>query len=126
MTTTTDDREQEQESPVQGVKRGDFLKLAGLVGLASALAEPLLRHPEKALAAGAKAAPATAQTSTSTFTPVRPPATPLAVRSAYLNTWQFADNLAGTWPTFWNGDIKAIAGIVRVDDVAYEFMGIPQ
>jgi len=125
MTTTTDDREQEQESPVQGVKRGDFLKLAGLVGLASALAEPLLRHPEKALAAGAKAAPATAQTSTSTFTPVRPPATPLAVRSAYLNTWQFADNLAGTWPTFWNGDIKAIAGIVRVDDVAYEFMGIP-
>jgi hypothetical protein len=44
----------------------------------------------------------------STFSPLRPPAIPLAVRSPYLSTWQQAGSdggnggyLAGQWPTFW-------------------------
>ena len=46
-----------------------------------------------------------AQSSTSTapagsFTPLRPPATPLAVRSPYLSTWLAGDSLAGTWSSF--------------------------
>lgn len=48
------------------------------------------------------------QTPKSTFTPARPPAIPLAVRSPYLSTWLFAGSdggnggyLAGQWPQFW-------------------------
>jgi hypothetical protein len=44
----------------------------------------------------------------STFTPARPPAIPLAVKSPYLNTILNAGSdggnggyLAGQWPTFW-------------------------
>jgi hypothetical protein len=51
---------------------------------------------------------ATAQSSQSTFSPARPPAIPLAVRSPYFNTWQFAGSdggnggyLAGKWQQFW-------------------------
>ena len=44
----------------------------------------------------------------SSFSPARPPAIPLAVKSPYVNTWQQAGSdggnggyLAGQWPTFW-------------------------
>ena len=44
----------------------------------------------------------------STFSPLRPPAIPLAVKSPFMNTWQQAGSdggnggyLAGQWPTFW-------------------------
>lgn len=44
----------------------------------------------------------------STFSPARPPAIPLAVKSPYLSTWLEAGNdggnggyLAGQWPSFW-------------------------
>ena len=44
----------------------------------------------------------------SSFSPARPPAIPLAVRSPYLSTWLFAGSdggnggyLAGEWATFW-------------------------
>lgn len=44
----------------------------------------------------------------STFTPARPPALPLAVKSPYLSTWLSAGEdggnggyLAGQWPVFW-------------------------
>jgi len=44
----------------------------------------------------------------STFSPLRPPAIPLAVKSPYLSTYQQAGSdggnggyLAGQWPTFW-------------------------
>ena len=51
--------------------------------------------------------------SLSTFSPARPPAIPLAVKSPYLSCWQQAGSdaeaggpgnggyLAGQWPTFW-------------------------
>ena len=44
----------------------------------------------------------------STFSPARPPSIPLAVKSPYLTTWQYAGSdggnggyLAGQWSTFW-------------------------
>ncbi len=58
-------------------------------------------------------------------TPIRPPATPLVVRSPYLSTWQASTVAAGTWETFWDGDVTAIAGIARVDGAAYMFAGDP-
>jgi hypothetical protein len=59
------------------------------------------------------------------FTPIRPPATPLLVRSPYLSTWQAADNLTGTWSTFWTGHVTAMCGIARVDGTPYLFAGAP-
>jgi hypothetical protein len=59
------------------------------------------------------------------FDPIRPPAVPLAVRSPYLNTWVAADQLAGTWPSFWTGRTTAMTGIARIDGTAYTFMGDP-
>jgi hypothetical protein len=60
-----------------------------------------------------------------TFSPLRPPATPLAVRSPYLSTWQASDTLTGTWSSFWNGRTTAFCGIARIDGVAYLFAGAP-
>lgn len=42
----------------------------------------------------------------SVFSPAKPPAVPLGVKSPYLTTWLQAGsgnsgNLAGEWPTFW-------------------------
>ena len=59
------------------------------------------------------------------FTPIRPPATPLAVRSPYVSTWLDADLLPGNWPRFWTGDVKAMTGIASIDGTAYLFMGAP-
>ena len=59
------------------------------------------------------------------MTPIRPPAVPLIVRSPYVSTWQPADALAGTWPAFWAGGVKAITGIARVDGQSYVLAGNP-
>jgi hypothetical protein len=61
----------------------------------------------------------------STFSPLRPPATPLAVRSPYLSTWQGSDTLTGAWSSFWNGRVTAICGIARIDGTPYLFAGEP-
>lgn len=44
----------------------------------------------------------------SSFSPARPPAIPIGVKSPYLSTWQYAGSdggnggyLAGQWPQFW-------------------------
>ena len=60
------------------------------------------------------------------ITPVRPPAVPLLVRSPYVSAWQPANNLAGTWATFWAGRTKAITGIARIDGKPFVFMGNPR
>jgi glutaminase A-like protein/uncharacterized protein DUF5127/uncharacterized protein DUF4964 len=57
--------------------------------------------------------------------PVRPPAVPLVVRSPYLSTWLAADNLPGTWPTFWTGRITAMTGLVTIDGSPFLFLGSP-
>ncbi|EME45994.1 hypothetical protein DOTSEDRAFT_147842, partial [Dothistroma septosporum NZE10] len=68
----------------------------------------------------------------STFSPGRPPAIPLAVRSPYLSTWQAAGAdggnggyLAGQWPTFWTGAITGWCGFIKVDNTTYTWMGKP-
>ncbi|WP_433606106.1 glutaminase domain-containing protein [Dactylosporangium sp. CA-139114] len=91
--------------------RRDLLRMAALGGLAGSALGPML------LTGDAYAA--------TTFSPIRPPATPLAVRSPYLSTWLRADTLPGNWPTFWAGAVTAITGIVRVDGQPYVFMGAP-
>ncbi|KAL4935733.1 hypothetical protein BDV06DRAFT_233994 [Aspergillus oleicola] len=68
----------------------------------------------------------------STFSPARPPALPLAVKSPYLSTWLSAGGdggnggyLAGEWPTFWEGQVTGWAGLIRVDGQVYTWMGLP-
>ncbi|KHJ32645.1 putative glutaminase [Erysiphe necator] len=67
----------------------------------------------------------------STFSPVKPPAIPLAVNSPYLNVL-LADGgkegggyLARKWPNFWTGHTVGWAGMIRVDGIVYTWMGIP-
>ncbi|KAF3014023.1 hypothetical protein E8E14_010344 [Neopestalotiopsis sp. 37M] len=68
----------------------------------------------------------------STFSPARPPAAPIAVKSPYLNSWLNAGSdggnggyLAGEWITFWDQGITAWVGLIRVDGVPYTWMGAP-
>jgi hypothetical protein len=103
--------------------RRDLLRFAGLAAAAAAGGSSLLAGAP-AGAAPAAAAPG-AVSPAATFSPLRPPATPLAVRSMYLSTWSAADNLAGTWPSFWTGHITAICGIARIDGTPYLFCGAP-
>ncbi|KAH8105922.1 DUF1793-domain-containing protein [Cristinia sonorae] len=63
-----------------------------------------------------------------TATPFNPAAVPLAVRSPYLSAWlpQGAGTaLNAAWPTFWTGQIVGWAGYIKVDGVAYNFLGAP-
>jgi hypothetical protein len=96
--------------------RRDLLRLTALGGLAGA---------GIGFAPSAAGAAPIVTVGSSTFDPIRPPATPLAVRSPYLSTWLRADTLPGNWPTFWAGAVTAITGIVRVDGQPYVFMGAP-
>ncbi|KAE9976474.1 hypothetical protein BLS_002068 [Venturia inaequalis] len=68
----------------------------------------------------------------STFSPARPPALPLAVKSPYLSTWVEAGTrggnggyLAGEWARHWAGRITAWSGVIRVDGQAFVWMGDP-
>ena len=51
------------------------------------------------------------------------PAIPLVVKNSYLNTWLFSRQLAGVWPTFWNGANKGMTAMVRVNGKTYQVMG---
>jgi hypothetical protein len=55
----------------------------------------------------------------------RPPAAPLFVRTPYLSTWSAADGPSGTWPTFWNGAVKALTGMARIDGGSFLLVGAP-
>ena len=100
------------------LNRRDFMRYSGIAG-AIAAAGSLVPGFE-----GSAYALSTTVGST-TFSPLRPPATPLAVRSMYLSTWLAGDTLPGTWPTFWNGHVTGMTGIIRVDNVPYVFCGAP-
>jgi hypothetical protein len=113
-------------APLPG--RRELLKWTGALTAAAATGGWFAAGPASAAAPSAGASPLTAPAATaaaSTFSPLRPPAVPLAVRSPYLSTWLPADNLAGTWPTFWNGHITALCGLARIDGAGYVFAGNP-
>ncbi|KAH8646828.1 hypothetical protein BX600DRAFT_420703 [Xylariales sp. PMI_506] len=60
------------------------------------------------------------------YSPARPPAIPLAVRSPYTSAWQSTANngtLNSDSPIFWPGNHLGWEGIVVVDGIAYEYLG---
>ncbi|KAI0096866.1 DUF1793-domain-containing protein [Nemania sp. FL0031] len=61
------------------------------------------------------------------YSPLRSPALPLAVRSPYTNVWAGnianGGNLNSQTPSFWTTDSVGWEGIVVVDDIAYEYLG---
>lgn len=63
-----------------------------------------------------------------TYSPLQPPALPLAVRNPYTNVWAGNTATGATLnsqsPGFWTTDPVGWQGIVVVDDVAYEYLGI--
>ncbi|KAI9759953.1 MAG: mitochondrial import inner membrane translocase subunit TIM14 [Chaenotheca gracillima] len=61
------------------------------------------------------------------YSPARPPAIPLAVRSPYTNTWSStASNgtLNSASPIFWDGTVVGWEGIIAVDGISYEWLGV--
>ena len=112
----------------QSASRRDLLRWSGALTAAAVVGswvQPALAGAAPTAAPGSVAAAAAVPAAASTFSPLRPPAVPLAVRSPYLTTWLPGDNLAGTWPTFWNGHITALCGLARIDGAAYVFAGSP-
>ncbi|KAK4046295.1 hypothetical protein OIV83_006169 [Microbotryomycetes sp. JL201] len=72
------------------------------------------------------------------FSPLLPPAIPLAVKSPYLNAWLSTGGregsrgmLAGTWPKFWPVRYPPTErqyelrwqGLIKIDDDTFQFMG---
>ncbi len=78
-------------------------------------------------AALAIAAPRHRAEAQTTFTPIRPPAAPLVTRGPYENVWlqNTSGLLPGTWPTHWDGTVRAITGIAYIDGKPYLFLGDP-
>ncbi|MEV6609393.1 DUF5127 domain-containing protein [Kutzneria sp. NPDC051319] len=112
------DRDHLEAAPAS-LGRRDLFRFSGAAGLTLA-ASSLLATNASAAEESAPNSPAP-----SGFHPVRPPATPLAVRSPYLSTWLAGDYLAGEWAGFWTGRTTAMAGIARIDGVAHVFIGAP-
>ncbi|KKY39657.1 putative glutaminase [Diaporthe ampelina] len=60
------------------------------------------------------------------YSPARPPAVPLAVRSPYLSAWSKTAGgatLNSANAIFWQGDAIGWEGIVTVDGISYEYLG---
>eukprot|EP01087_Luapelamoeba_hula_P009335 TRINITY_DN2407_c0_g1_i1.p1 TRINITY_DN2407_c0_g1~~TRINITY_DN2407_c0_g1_i1.p1 ORF type:complete len:693 (-),score=120.69 TRINITY_DN2407_c0_g1_i1:52-2130(-) len=53
----------------------------------------------------------------------RPPATPLVTMDPVMNVWLMADNLYDDYARYWDGTVKCLYGVIRVDGRAYRFMG---
>eukprot|EP01097_Dermamoeba_algensis_P005626 TRINITY_DN3572_c0_g1_i1.p1 TRINITY_DN3572_c0_g1~~TRINITY_DN3572_c0_g1_i1.p1 ORF type:complete len:730 (+),score=190.06 TRINITY_DN3572_c0_g1_i1:105-2294(+) len=53
----------------------------------------------------------------------RPPAVPLIVFDPYISIWSFQSTLTEDFTRHWSGTTKALVGILRIDGIAYRFMG---
>jgi hypothetical protein len=53
----------------------------------------------------------------------RPPAVPLVTIDPHTSIWSFTDRLTDDWPRHWTGTKMALYGVVRVDGLAWRFMG---
>lgn len=61
------------------------------------------------------------------YSPARPPAIPLAVRSPYTSAWSSTSGEGGlntNGVMFWNGEPLGWEAVVTVDGVSYEWMGV--
>ncbi|KAI9669342.1 MAG: hypothetical protein M1831_000378 [Alyxoria varia] len=61
------------------------------------------------------------------YSPARPPAIPLAVRSPYTSAWSTVDGnntLNSNGASFWQQDPLGWEGIISVDGISYEWLGI--
>jgi hypothetical protein len=53
----------------------------------------------------------------------RPPAVPLVTIDPHTNVWSTSDRLYDDWPRHWTGTRMPLFGVLRVDGVAYRFLG---
>jgi hypothetical protein len=69
---------------------------------------------------------AAAEPVTAAAAPVlRPPAVPLVAHDPFFSCWSMADHLYDEYPKHWTGRIFGMAGMIRVDNRAQRFMGLP-
>lgn len=79
-----------------------------------------------ALAAGCASPPSTRPQAPPIALPsFRASAVPLFVQTPYLHTWLCGDRLPDEVPKLWNGQLKGMTGIVKIDGKAFRLMGMP-